>query len=227
MAERNLSLATRNEETREKQTLETVIEFSLLDIKKRFDETIADIESKFELYDSLLTAGNESSAKGILRSQIVFLESALDFYLHEISKYGFVNIFKGTWNKTERYNNFTIPMKSIEFGLKNPESSRWLIEYLNSRFSLEVYLSKESMKDQLNMLGLNFEPVINKAFPGRDGKKIISNLFERRNQIAHQSDRKHANAEQNDITKEYVVDCIKDVKILVETIQDEAIQKNT
>ena len=172
-------------------------------------------------------------SKNIMRSQIVFLESAFDFYLHELSKCGIVKIFNGNWPKTERYNNLKVEMKFIDDAIKNPESYEWLLDYINEKIKREVYISLESMKDQLNLLGIKFEDVINIAFNNKftpegnplNGKQIIQELFIRRNEIAHQSDRNHFNAEQNDITKEYVSNCIENIKSIVSVIHDIAVAK--
>ena len=233
MSGRDLSLHPRVEDTRDKKVIEPVIQFPLVEIRERFDKTILDIENQFDLAALLIEEEKVDSAKEIYRSQIVFLESALDFYIHEISKYGVISIFTKRWSKTEKYNNFKIPMSVFETGIRNPESTSWLAEYLNSRFSVEVYLSSESMKDQLNMLGLCFHSIMETAFPipsnpdepYKEGKIIVKELFERRNQIAHQSDRKHATAERNDISKEYVQKCISDVKKLVEAIHNAALNR--
>lgn len=234
MISRDLSLTQRREGVREKHEIcPSVQEFSLDEIKCHFDESINQIESNFSTAEALMNNGNAEGCKNIWRSQIVFVESALDFYLHELSKIGFANIFSGRWNKTDRYNNHKVPMKQLEIALKNPESNSWIFEYANERFSREVFLSKESMKDQLNLLGVNFEPVISSAFPkstdpsvkNRSGSEIISDLFERRNLIAHQSDRNHYDANQNEISREYVEQCINDVKKLVESIHNYSIRK--
>lgn len=126
MSKRELSLHPRVEDTRDKITIEPVIQFSLSEIKERFDETIVGIEGQFALAESLIEDGRTESAKEIYRSQIVFLESALDFYIHEISKYGVISIFTNKWSKTERYSNFKIPMSIFEKGIRNPESTTWL-----------------------------------------------------------------------------------------------------
>lgn len=226
MNTRDVSLHPRIENTRNKIITEPVVQFTLIQIKERFDKTIEDIQGQFVLADSLIQNEMADSGKDIYRSQIVFLESALDFYIHEISKYGIVSIFTDKWQKTDRYNNCKVPMEVLEKGIRNSKTTEWLSEYFNQRFSSEVYLSVETMKDQLNMLGLSFESIVKEAYQPffevnqayTEGKSIIKELFERRNQIAHQSDRKHTNAERNDISKEYVQNCILNVKQLVETI---------
>lgn len=234
MAGRDLTLTPRAENIRDKQCVSSVVEFDLAQIKEHFDQNLTSIRKQFDIADTLKSEGNVEECETIWRSQVLFLESALDFYIHEISKYGILNIFSGDWDKTDKYNNYQVPMKYVEEGLKNPESKSWLLEYLNERFSSEVYLSFESMKNQLNLLGLFFEPVMDKAFPKpstpdplyREGKKVVRELFERRNQIAHQTDRQHNDATPNTISKEYVEQCVADVSAIVNGIHTLATEKD-
>lgn len=231
---RNLELTPRIEEQRNKNEVKfRVVEFDLNEIKSHFDENILNIENNFEIVNKMISIDEIEKSKNIMRSQIVFLESAFDFYLHELSKCGIVKIFNGNWPKTERYNNLKVEMKFIDDAIKNPESYEWLLDYINEKIKREVYISLESMKDQLNLLGIKFEDVINIAFNNKftpegnplNGKQIIQELFIRRNEIAHQSDRNHFNAEQNDITKEYVSNCIENIKSIVSVIHDIAVAK--
>ena len=235
MSDRNLSLTPRVEAVRDKQPVEVVVEFDLTQIKQRFDDNIQSIEQQFDVAETLKAAGKMTECKTIWRSQIVFLESALDFYIHELSKYGMINIFTGKWPKTEKYNNFQMPMRYVEQGLKSSESNKWLLEFVNKKFARDVYMSWDILVDQLNMLGLHLKSILETVFPKpeiptsayRTGERIIKDLYERRNQIAHQSDRQHATAQQNDITKEYVEQCIKDVKSIVEGIHTKATEKSS
>lgn len=231
--QRDLDLKPRIEGKRNKNNVNHIVEFDLNEIKSHFDENIINIETHFEIVDKMISINESDKSKNILRSQIVFLESAFDFYLHELSKCGIVKIFNGDWPKTERYNNLKVEMKLIDDALKNPESYEWLLNYINEKIKREVYISLDSMKDQLNLLGIRFDSVINIAFDKKytddgkpvNGKQIIKDLFIRRNEIAHQSDRNHINAKQNDITKEYVLDSIENVKNIVYTIHIIAVSK--
>lgn len=231
MAKRDLSLSPRVESTRDKAPIEQVVEFELSDIKQHFDESFSSISEQFLIADNLISAGNIEAGKNIWRSQIVFSASALDFFIHELSKYGLVSMFTGKWPKSAKYSNFMLPMKSIEVGISCPETSSWLVEIANERFSREVYLSYENMKDQINLLGFNFGDLLNRTFPAVDangnnlpsGKQIIENLYSRRNQIAHQLDRCHANAQQTDITKEFTEDYLNKVESIVSMLFNAAI----
>ena len=128
--------------------------------------------------------------------------------------------------KTEKYKSFQIPMEKVENAIAALESNDWFFEYLNKRFSRDVFLSCESMRDQLNLIGIPFNKAMEKAFPSRNeqeairiGKETIAMLFQRRNEIAHQNDRSHASAEQTDITKEFVEDYIAKIESIVNAIQ--------
>lgn len=118
---RDLSLLPRIEENRNKKTIK-VVEFKLEDIKTHFNDNIKNIEQNFEIFEELLRIDEIEKSKNILRYQIVFLESALDFYLHELSKCGIIKIFNGDWSQTESYKDLKVDMKLIDEAIKNPES---------------------------------------------------------------------------------------------------------
>ena len=185
-----------------------------------------EIKAQFAVADGLKADENQIACKMVWRSQVVLAEGLLDFYIHEISKYCLVRMFTGAWPKTEKYKSFQIPMEKVENAIAALESNDWFFEYLNKRFSRDVFLSCESMRDQLNLIGIPFNKAMEKAFPSRNeqeairiGKETIAMLFQRRNEIAHQNDRSHASAEQTDITKEFVEDYIAKIESIVNAIQ--------
>lgn len=233
---RNLSLSPRKENQRDLQPVLVPTQFTLQEIKKHFDESIESIKEQYEVADLLAYNGNVTGCKTIWRSQVVMVEGLLDFYIHEISKYCLFRMFTGEWNKSEKYSNFLVPMNLVEEAIAVDESKDWFFTYLNNRFSRDVYLSKESMKDQLNLIGIHFNYVMEEAFPSENqnesikiGSKIITDLFKRRNQIAHQNDRSHASAKQEDISKEYVTYYFGCIEKIVNAIQKiaEKIDANT
>ena len=136
-------------------------------------------------------------------------------------------MFSGMWEKTDKYKNFMVPMEKVENAINVFESNDWSFEYLNKRFSRDVFLSCESMRDQLNLIGIKFEKVMEKAFPSENkqdainaGKATVSRLFQRRNEIVHQNDRSHASAVQTPITKSFVEEYILKVESIVNAIQE-------
>ena len=234
MAHRDISLTPRAEDTRDARPVLMPIQFSLSEIKQHFTESMNEVKAQFAVADELNADENEIACKMVWRSQVVLAEGLLDFYIHEISKYCFVRMFSEAWPKTERYKSFQIPMEKVENAITASESNDWLFDYLNKRFSRDVFLSCESMRDQLNLIGIPFNKAMEKAFPReneqetiRIGKETIAMLFQRRNEIAHQNDRSHASAEQTDITKEFVEDYILKIETIVNAIQAIAEETNT
>ena len=104
--DRKLDLNARAEEVREKKIYKTV-QFEANEILERFNKNIEEIKKQSELISDLKDE-NLEFYKDILRSQIVFLDSAFDFYMHEITKYGMCKIYDGVWKRTEKFNNYTI-----------------------------------------------------------------------------------------------------------------------
>ena len=232
MEERNLDLMSRNEETRDKFHTE-VIKFELDEIMQHFTETIQAINAQFDVADELLESGKITDGENICRAQIIFLASALDFYMHELTKYGLCEIYNENWARTDKYDNLQVNMKVIEVALKSEEDIDWFLEYINDYYRTVTMVSYESVRDQLNLLGIKLELVADGAFYQRGGtektkdklKRRLNELFGRRNIIAHQTDRAHADAQVNTITKEIVQKFICDIEKIVSSIDAEARNK--
>lgn len=228
--ERSFALSPRVENVRDVNTVVVPVQFELSEIRNHFDESLNAIVSQFGVVDDLLSAGKDIEAKNILRSQIVFLEGILDFYLHEMTKYGLYKIFVGEWNRTEKYKKLSVPMSEVDRALNQPESKEWFFAFINNTFAAVVMQDWEVIKDQLNLIGVRWKDVCNSIYPGMDEshsieeeKRVLKELYKRRNEIAHQNDRSHANAEQNDISHEYVEKSIEEVRRFVEAIHNVAV----
>ena len=222
---RDLSLNARPENIRSQQQIRHVVHFNLQEIKDRFDNSIQNIENKFDIYEQLVSLGKNDEAKDILRSQIIFIESAIDFFLHEMTKYSYFKMFSNEWAKTSQYKKFNVRMEIVEKGLNSGDSKEWFFEYVNDTFNRVVFLSNESMNDQLNAIGIPYNEVMHKVFAERNenesrekAKIFIKNRFDRRNVIAHQNDRNHDSALQNDIDRNYVEENIGTIKKIASEI---------
>ncbi len=228
MEERNLDLATRNEDTRDKFHT-NVIKFELNQIMQHFKETIQAINAQFDVANGLEKAGKTAEGENIWRAQVVFLASALDFYMHELTKYGLCEIYNENWNRTDKYNNIQVNMKVIEKALKSGEDIDWFLEYINNYYQTITMVSYESVKEQFNLLGIDLKAVADKAFYQIGGtertkdkmKRRLNELFYRRNIIAHQTDRAHTDAQVKKITKDIVQSFICDIEKIVNSIDIE------
>lgn len=222
----------RNEDTREKFHTE-VVRFELDQIMQHFTESIQAIYTQFEVADELIAYGKIKEGENIWRAQIIFLTSAFDFYMHELTKYGLCEIYDENWERTEKYSNLQVGMKTIEIALKSGEDIDWFLEYINDYYKAITMVSYESVKDQLNLLGIDLKKVADRAFYNRGERektrvklrRRLNELFSRRNIIAHQSDRAHADAQVKNITKEIVQDFMDDIQRIVNSINEEVMNK--
>lgn len=224
-AKRNLSLTPRKENQRDAKTIEQPIQFSLDEIMAHFTDSLDSVKAQYAVADSLMVSGNTDDSKTIWRSQIVLAEGLLDFYMHEMSKYCLFRMFTGGWERSDKYASFMVPMEKVEEAINSEGSADWFFNYLNNRFSRDVFISKESMREQLNLIGIGFTQMAVRAFPSDSETssvkycgEIVEELFRRRNVIAHQNDRSHASSVQNDITKEFVLDYILKIERIVNSI---------
>lgn len=229
---RKLSLSERNEEVRSPKPLP--IQFPLDEILRHFTENLNTVKAQFEVADRLEAEGRNTDRDTVWRSQIVLAEGLLDFYIHELSKRCLYRMFIGIWQKSEKYSGFLVPMSGVEEALASAESQDWFFNYLNDRFSRDVFLSHESMRDQLNLIGVGFTETMEKAYPDLDqkeacrkGTSVVSRLFARRNAIAHQNDRDHATAIQRSISKTEVEQYIADIETIVNAMHGVAVGKDS
>lgn len=234
MKERNLDLVPRAEETREKnRTIPNIVKFQLNEIEQHFNENLHYIQSQFDIADELLENAREIEAENIWSSQIVFLESAFDFYLHELTKFGLSEMFDRNWDKTEKYNNLSVKMSVVDRALNAREDTGWFLEFVNGFYREITLVSYKSFKEQMNLLGLDLQEIADVVFYEINSNEktksklenCLESLYHKRNIIAHQSGRRHSDAQKERITKDMVEEYINKIADIVRGIQEQAGQK--
>ena len=225
---RDLSLAPRNEGTRE-VSYTPVQQYEITEIKKHFTDTIDEIKKQFALADQLIDEQRVSEAEYIWRGQIVFLESAFDFFMHELTKHGLCQIFDGNWKATDKYRHIQFDLATVTKAFQTGKNSGWFLEYINTYYSKDTFVSFESVKDQINLLGLDLKAIADRVYydlhsteKTRDKlKRRLNQLYTRRNLIAHQSDRRHEDAQIQTISKNIVEEFITEISDIVNAICEE------
>lgn len=206
----------------------------LQEIKKNFDENINDIKDKFVIIDVLLSGTpmqqEIDGAEALLRAQVVFLESAFDYYLHQLFEYGMIMMFNDSWERTEYYNKRQISMTDVDYLFENFQSTRWFNQHIYKKNSKSL-LSNTEIGGILNAFSLSEESIANTAgYKGNDSKEIIKNMYEdlskvlqRRNEIAHCCDIVKGNKQL--INKQQVEKYISIIENIVIAIHQEASNK--
>ena len=224
--QRNLNLTQRKLNTRDKIQPE-VVKFSLDEIKKHFEDSISDIEEQFKTID-LLESKDREKIDYILRSQIVFLGDSLDFYFHEITQFGIMQMYDEIWQETKPYKNLNIKLGTILGVLKGEKDDSWFIEFIIYEYSKISLISYDSIEKAMNMIGLHMYQIANKIYGEEIERKErviklkerMNRLCERRNCIAHQFDMFHENAEKKPIHINTVREFIEDAKEIVDVVYE-------
>ena len=202
----------------------TPLKFTIDEIYSHFADDISSIKA----IDSLLKERvlTDTNYQMLLSSQLVFLESSFDFFIHEISKYGFLKIYNSEWTSTEKTINLKININELIKCIDKEELNDIIYELLNSAWSTEVFISYDNFKDQLNLIGLKIEDVMKAAFPPNvkmkdpinHGKTILTELYRNRNVIAHQMSRSHSDASKSFLNAQYINDSINNICSIAKAI---------
>lgn len=186
------------------------IVFDLQSILDRFISNIADIRNHFQTADDLLALQppKQTAAEDIWRSQIVFLDSALDFYVHEIVKYGIIKMFNGDWTESTDYNKMKVRLSFAVDLAQNPSSASKLLEEIDEMNKYSCFMGSKKIKEQLRTIDVRYNLSSSET-------TLLDDLFNRRNQIAHQSDRIPGQQQKQPISKSYVEDFINKIENFV------------
>ncbi len=224
---RNITVHSRNQNTRDPNNVLQVNE-KLQEIYNQFKENVNDIKKQFGTASFLANEGKEEEAKDIYRSQIVFLESSLDYYIHSLSIYAMREMYKGNWDKTDSYRNLKIPIEKVMTAIAYPENSNWIEEAIISHHATKTYMSSSEIKSQLTLIRDKslLKNIADEMYyiQGSDEntekklKRLLDDLFKRRNMIAPQTDREHYSGQKNDINKDEVNYFISEISKFVDTL---------
>ncbi|MCR1823210.1 HEPN domain-containing protein [Terrisporobacter muris] len=189
-----------------------------------FKTTLKSIEDKFLIVDKLETMDVNDAKDDILRSQIVFVMSSLDYYMHEIVKYGIIEMFNGNKPKTKSYQNFIVSMPFVEEAIKNIESVDWLENWIVIKDKQNTYMASEKIKKCLSLISTKtiFKNIADEmSMKSNELSNRIDEIYERRNYIAHQADRNAKTGELQEIDKTFVEQSIKFIREFVENVHKE------
>src|SRR5712692_8962387 len=125
----------------------------------------------------------------ILRASIVSAVSALDTFIHEITRIGMVEIFKHARPKTDAFGRFQISMESVLLVVATPGDTKWLEDEVGRQHgwlsfqqpdkvadAVRLFCGKELWKEVGTLLGIDL----------KSAKNRLALIVDRRNKIAHE-----------------------------------------
>lgn len=226
----------REEGTRPKKSVQIAPSFSLDEIEEHFHTNRDNIDQMFVVAESFSSEGKSTLAQEMWRYQIVLMDSLIDHFMHEITKYGMGKIFNKEWAANNDYKETKIQIECLHECLESQENSNAIfLEYINDIFRKYTFMNYKQIIKQFSLLNLDKNKIANESFPesaqntdpNRALAEFLKVLYERRNQIAHQADFKAQTHEKEEIEKEFVRDMFDKTKRFVEAVINNIKEKDT
>ncbi|MNW48636.1 hypothetical protein D3C74_260120 [compost metagenome] len=127
----------------------------------------------------------------MLRSEIVLIVSAVDFYVHEIVRIGMLEIFTGQRIDTASFRNYSISLKAIREAILEPQSFDWLEREIIEKHSWKSFQQAEKITEALRLItNVDFWGIAASSMnsESQNLKTNLNLIVDRRNKIAHEAD---------------------------------------
>jgi len=193
--------------------------------KVHFEQNIIRVKNLGAIYDSInLQTTPILDLSDILRAQYVMLVSALDHFIHELIRFGMLEIYNGNRRATKEFKEFIFSTdKNILFSkaIMEKKSDIWLNHQIRHRNGFKSFQEADKIKEAMlliievdiwkevaNILGEDVQQI----------KRRLNLIIDRRNQISHEADIEPTYQELRTIYIDDVKDSILFIESLVEVI---------
>lgn len=125
------------------------------------------------------------------RAQIVLTVSALDHFIHEITRLGMIGSAKGSRPKTDAYLRFSVPISATESAIGGVAHEIWVGESVRERHSWQSFQDPDKLAEAIRLISpvkLWEEVGTHMGIQAKDVKTRLQLIVDRRNKIAHEAD---------------------------------------
>ncbi len=161
----------------------------------KFRLNIQRIRQLGELYKNInVQITSALDVSDILRSELVLAVSAFDFFIHEITRIGMLEIYQGYRLQTTAFLRFTVSLDQVLIGMQDPEKTQWLVESIIKQMSWQSFQHPDKVADAIRHISTIrlWDEVGNQlGMPAQQVKHRLDIIVDRRNKIAHQADMEH------------------------------------
>lgn len=152
-------------------------------------ERVHAIGGLYEALSRLTTVAVDST--DILRAQIVLAVSALDHYIHEVTRTGMLEIYKGLRPPTNAFGRFQVPIDAAMMGIAGSGTTSWFETEIREKHGFLAFQHPDKIADAIRLFSsceLWPQVATNLGVPTQDLKNRLKLIVERRNKIAHEAD---------------------------------------
>ncbi|MEK7454641.1 MAG: HEPN domain-containing protein [Pseudomonadota bacterium] len=127
----------------------------------------------------------------ILRAELVMAVSALDHYVHELTRLGMLECWAGTRVKTEAFNRFPLPIATTALLTSPATSMAALDNAIRTKHNHLSFQQPEKIADAIRLFSSSSlwdEVAAHIGSAPKTLKATLAIIIDRRNKIAHESD---------------------------------------
>ena len=127
----------------------------------------------------------------LLRAQIVMAVSALDHYIHEITRTGMLEVYNQTRPPTDAFLNFQITMRAAMAGFAGPSTDTWFDMEIRERHGHLAFQHPDRIADAIRLFSsreLWPAVALQLNMTVQEAKNRLRLIVQRRNKIAHEAD---------------------------------------
>ena len=165
----------------------------MFDILEQFRENIRRVQNLGGLYDVLSQQTTPAlDLTDLLRSQIVMVVSALDHYVHEITRVGMLEVYSGKRPQTPAFLRFQVTMEATLQGIAAVQGNDgWFDEEIRKKHGYLAFQHPDRIADAIRLfssckLWISVASELNLEVENM--KTELQLIVDRRNQIAHEAD---------------------------------------
>ena len=157
-----------------------------------FEASMARVRALHALHASFTKMVTEAvDLSDILRAEVVLAVSALDYFIHELTRLGMLECWSGTRVQTDAFQRFQLPL-SIIGDLSNPAMGEQTFDAeIRLRHGFLSFQHPDRIADAIRLFSsARLWDEVGKEM-GRTGHEVKSSLIliiDRRNKIAHEAD---------------------------------------
>lgn len=127
----------------------------------------------------------------LLRAQIVMVVSALDYYIHEITRIGMLEVYDGKRPQTEAFLRFLETMDEAMKGISKSSKNEWLDTEVRKRHGYKSFQHPDNIVKAVQLFSsceLWRSVALELNLSDQEVKSRLRVIVNRRNQITHEAD---------------------------------------
>ena len=127
----------------------------------------------------------------LLRAQIVMSVSALDHYIHEITRVGMLEVYDGARPQTPAFLRFQVTMNATMMGISKPNENDWFDREIREKHGHQAFQHPDNIANAVRLFSsceLWRSVALELNLTDQEIKNRLRAIVNRRNQIVHEAD---------------------------------------